>query len=305
MNKFEIRPQEIYLLERYSSTAYFKDMTDAFQNMLDIAEKALEEFMSDIPYDYRINGISAQPDLVWGENVLPNFRNASLILKKANNLLESGDLTALEYASNIEACFRGQRVDYPAEWMSQAYYDGFIAWQDKASLYSMNIYATGFAFWAMGDLTNGYDENSRGLLNLPNSLPIYRVNPSFMVMTGETVPQDGIYIPMIQEASAQLMLKGEEVVEALVGLDEGQFISREASQWALVERIADEGGSLAAMNVSALKGFACQKCPQSGNWWSPANESQSHYFKQGDIFPEIKNNTWGETIWYLEVINKE
>ena len=59
MKKFDIRAQEIYLLERYSSTAYFKDMTDAFQNMLDIAEKALEEFMSDIPYDYRINGISA------------------------------------------------------------------------------------------------------------------------------------------------------------------------------------------------------------------------------------------------------
>ena len=112
---------------------------------------------------------------------------------------------------------------------------------------------------------------------------------------------------MIQEASAQLMLKGHDAMAALVGLSESglQYAREEPTEWILVERIADEGGSLATMNVSALKGFVGQKCTQSGNWWSPANESQSGYFKQGDVFPEIKNNTWGETIWYLEVTNKE
>ena len=29
------------------------------------------------------------------------------------------------------------------------------------------------------------------------------------------------------------------------------------------------------------------------------------YSKQGEIFPEITNSAWGETIWYLEVTNKK
>ena len=45
-------------------------------------------------------------------------------------------------------------------------------------------------------------------------------------------------------------------------------------------------------------------CQRSGDWYSPANQSQSRYFEQGEIFPEIANNAWGETIWYLEVTNK-
>ena len=36
----------------------------------------------------------------------------------------------------------------------------------------------------------------------------------------------------------------------------------------------------------------------------PAKKSQSRYFEQGEIFPKIENNDWGETIWYLEITNK-
>ncbi|PRO21072.1 hypothetical protein B9W69_22245, partial [Acinetobacter baumannii] len=75
MSQFEIRPQEIYLLERYSSPAYFEELVIAFKNMLDAAENALELFMQDLPYDYRDRHISEQPDVVWGEHVLPNFRS--------------------------------------------------------------------------------------------------------------------------------------------------------------------------------------------------------------------------------------
>lgn len=65
MPQFEIRPQEIYLLERYSSAEYFKELIDAFKNMLNVAENALELFMQDLPYDYRNRHISQQPDVVW------------------------------------------------------------------------------------------------------------------------------------------------------------------------------------------------------------------------------------------------
>lgn len=32
---------------------------------------------------------------------------------------------------------------------------------------------------------------------------------------------------------------------------------------------------------------------------------EKRYFEQGEIMPEIENNSWGETIWYLEVTNKQ
>ena len=53
MSQFGIRPQEIYLIERYSSVEYFKELVDAFENMLNAAENALQVFMQDLPYDYR------------------------------------------------------------------------------------------------------------------------------------------------------------------------------------------------------------------------------------------------------------
>ncbi|GAM32470.1 hypothetical protein P23_2997 [Acinetobacter calcoaceticus] len=30
---------------------------------------------------------------------------------------------------------------------------------------------------------------------------------------------------------------------------------------------------------------------------------QKRYFNQSEIMPEIKDNTWGETIWYLDLEN--
>lgn len=306
MSQFIIRPQEIYLLERYSSPEYFKKLLDAFQQMLDAAEMALEIFMQDLPYDYRDRHISQQPDVVWGEHVLPNFRSTLASLNLGYRQLLGGDLSALQYAGNVETDFRSQRIDYWPDWMDQESLALFDQWQMKASIYATNIYATSFAFWVSDFLTALYVDGSRGDLNLPLSLPIYRIRLDRIVNTGETVAQDGIYIPLISHASAQLMLEGTEVMEALVGLSDSglQFKSRESTQWALVERIADEGGTNTVVETPNLKALAGQVCPKSGQWWSPTNQSQSRYFQQGEVFPGVENNAWSETIWYLEQSNK-
>ena len=57
--------------------------------------------------------------------------------------------------------------------------------------------------------------------------------------------------------------------------------------------------------MKSLCNKAGQTCQRTGNWWSPANQLQSRYFEQGEVFPEFENNSWGETIWYLEVTNKK
>lgn len=306
MSDFEIRPQEIYLLERYSSPEYFREMTDAFKEMLDVAEQALEIFMSDLPYDYRDRHISSQPDIVWGEHVLPNFRSTMEALNYGYKILLEGDLSTLQYAGNVMTDFRAQGLDYWADWMDQINYRSFNEFRDKVSNLASNIDSTVFRSWPFTYLTTNYDPHYFGTLNLPESLPIYRYNPHIKISTGETVPQDGIYLPQINEVSAQLLLKGHPVGEALVGLDPycPQYDHKEAASWMLVERIADEGGSLESFQVEILKASAGQRCMKSGHWWSPANQSRSRYFEQGDVLPKVDSD-WGETIWYLEVTNKQ
>lgn len=306
MQKFEIRPQEIYLLERYSSAEYFKELVDAFKQMLEAAERALDIFMSDLPYDYRARHISEQPDVVWGEHVLPNFRSTMESLDYGYKRLLEGDLSALQYAGNVLTDFRSQRIDYWPDWMDEKNLALFDYWQSKASQLASNINCTVFGDWPITFLSSDYDDKDFGELKLPESLPIYRQNFDVQIRTGEKVPRDGIYLPQIIDASAQLLLKGHDAQQALVGLSKSglQYNHKELSEWILVERIADYGGSIETFQIENLKGFAGQKCPESGNWWSPANGSASRYFKQGEIFPKIENNSWGETIWYLEITNR-
>lgn len=58
-------------------------------------------------------------------------------------------------------------------------------------------------------------------------------------------------------------------------------------------------------NAEKLSVLGGQPCPKEGYWYTLAQENSHQYFKQGEIFPEIENNAWGKTIWYLEVTNQE
>lgn len=199
MTQFEIRPQEIYLLERYSSAEYFKELVEAFQNMLDAAERALDIFMSDLPYDYRDRHISEQPDVVWGELVLPNFRSTMDSLHYGYKELLEGDLSALQYAGNVTGAFRGQTADYLADWMDEVNYKQFKDWQNEASQFASNINGTVFGSWPVTFLTTEYDPEFFGELNLPESLPIYRLNPYIYINRRDST--DGWYLSSINRRS--------------------------------------------------------------------------------------------------------
>ena len=66
--------------------------------------------------------------------------------------------------------------------------------------------------------------------------------------------------------------------------------------------VLDEHGNIEG-EANRLRCEAGQPCPHSGEWYSPANDMQKRHFNQGEIMPEIKENTWGETIWYLDLEN--
>ncbi len=67
--------------------------------------------------------------------------------------------------------------------------------------------------------------------------------------------------------------------------------------------VLDEHGNVEG-EANRLRCEAGEPCPQSGEWYSPANGMQKRHFNQGEIMPEIKDNPWGETIWYLDIENE-
>lgn len=75
------------------------------------------------------------------------------------------------------------------------------------------------------------------------------------------------------------------------------------SDWPEGKRVKKTRTGLLGDNT--IKVLGGETCPQTGEWYSPANNMEKRYFEQGEMMPEIENNSWGETIWYLEVTNKQ
>ncbi|ENZ1200571.1 type VI immunity family protein [Acinetobacter baumannii] len=83
-----------------------------------------------------------------------------------------------------------------------------------------------------------------------------------------------------------------------------QWIARfdEDSHWPEGKRVNKIHAVL--LEQDAIKVLGGEICPKTGEWYSPANNMKKRYFTEGEIMPEIEDNAWGETIWYLEVTNK-
>ena len=297
-------PQEIYLLERYSSLDYFGEMRDAWAKMLDAAEEALRQFMTQLPADYRKRHQSMQPDVVWGGRVLPNFRSTMASLNRCFIELSHGDFSALSMAGGVKSDIKHQGFDYPADWMPQDLEEQFWHWQGVASVRASNISFTASASWNISDLSIRY-ASSRGPLNPPASWPMYRLNHSVTVKTGEPVQVAGIYLPACDDSCAEFLYRNNafpEADEANIGFDPKrmQRIGKAPTTWTLVERVADSGGGVPGADDPVLQGIrlrceAGHPCPREGMWFTPAAPDKRH-FKQGEVMPTIGGD-YGLTIW--------
>ncbi|HGW3737224.1 DUF3396 domain-containing protein [Acinetobacter baumannii] len=58
------------------------------------------------------------------------------------------------------------------------------------------------------------------------------------------------------------------------------------------------------LEQNKIKVLGGEICPKTGEWYSPANNMEKRYFTEGEIMPEIEDNAWGETIWYLDIENE-
>jgi len=300
-------PQEIYLLERYSSPEYFKQMRDAFAMAVQAAEDALDYVMHHLPPDYRKRQRWEQPDITWGTVVLPNFRDTLAILDKAYPQLLAGDPSVLGVAGNVKTAFTGQGRDYPEDWMPEPFIKRWDEGWLKATTMASNISFTAHIGWKMGSLSSRYGEESRGKLDAPTSWPVYRVNPKVRVATGGTAPADGIYLPDVDDSSPAFYSKGCEVVAANIGYNPKtmQRIGEADTVWTLVERVADFGGGTpgAADEISqgvVMRCIAGERCPRAGWWNTPAQVNSRRQFAAGEVMPDLGGD-YGATIWQWEL----
>lgn len=298
--------QEIYLLERYSSLAYFGAMRDHFAAMVKAANDALAEFMQHLPSDYRSRHLSEQPDAVWGERVIPNMQWVLDGLNDGYIQLAHGNLNALGQAGNVETTFAAINRDYSWDWMPQPFlgiadHENGEAWEK-----AINVNLTALAQWRPGSLSSRYKERNRGPLNPPETWPQYRLNPQVRVKTDDKVPRSGIYLPDVDRSCAQLLIEGHEAWGATVMRfpddPTSQAFDRVSTTWTLVQRIADEAGGIPGEEpwrthaAQRLRCEAGQPCPHDGWWFTPAAQGSRRNFRQGEVMPSLGGD-YGLTIW--------
>lgn len=303
-------PQEIYLLERYTSLESLEQVRDAWRVMLDYVEVLLDHFMRKLPPDYRHRPLPEQPDIVWGERVLPNFRDTMNYLEDACIKRAAGDFEALGRVVGVTGDIRGQG-DYWPGWMKEVLPEAEDKYYDllhRAGFLAKPIHRTISGIWSPGDLTTRYHEILSTLpLSPPPSWPVYRLNTQVKVKSGERTPVTGFYLPDVDNSFPTLLIKSDdelagEANEAYVGkmFSPDGYLS---CTWTLIERIADSGGGIPGKNnisgtdarVQRVPGG--QACPVSGWWYTPAAKDSRRYFNQGDTLPSIEGSSYGDTYW--------
>ncbi|NAR49098.1 hypothetical protein GPS60_16275 [Acinetobacter haemolyticus] len=271
---YSVNPKAAYLLEQFSSLEFFETMRNNYGLFLDSLEELFEIYMHNLPYNLRSLPYPEQADIQWGGAVLPNLRNTMDRIDSAYAKIKSGDFTYLRCTGEIRSNDKGLS-EFSPHWMDnlptakvKQCWDHYSVAKSYASIIS-NTYPT---YWNLDELVIDYPEDDifhEINLVLPDSYPVYRVNPEIIVKSNEKVEKTGIYICEQDRKRIEFMAASEEESRgvgsvAATGMDPDTFETFYGDcAWILVERIADEGGSSETIKAENLKGFAGQICQRS------------------------------------------
>lgn len=305
-------PQEIFLLERYTSLQYLGQLRDNWHELLEFVESRLSQFMQNLPPDYRNRALPEQPDIVWGEQVLPNFRDTFDSLCSGYIKLSHGDLDGLNSAHGVRSDFKGQ-LEFSAEWMGEEGVRTYRHLLSQALVRASNIISTLGAYWSAGTLSPGYTPEDRGPLDAPDTWPGYALDPSTTARTGQPPPRPGIYVPDQSNSSAQFL--GPDIDEApecsiflgmqslyIPGTSEnyGEEALHQTAPctWTLVKKVAHQRKitSLNAPQDFQRRVASGELCPEDGYYFTPAQLNSRRKFKRGETMPSL-NSQYGATIW--------
>jgi hypothetical protein len=248
MSNTPLVAQEVYLQERFSSVEHLWALRCAWKAMLDHAENMLTRYQQQLPNGYADRHISQQPDQVWGQHVLVQFRYTMALLDYSHQQRQQGDWTALNVACGAITDLRSQSMDYPADWMDEVEAkaaDQFAVLRDQACDLAWPMVRTIEGVWQPGDLSGHYTTLHPNLpLNLPASLPTYRLNTNVTVKTGERTTVTGFYLPDVANSFPTLLIQSDDerwglACAAMVSTqdrDKNWFSSEQACTWTLIEQ---------------------------------------------------------------------
>lgn len=312
-------PQEIYLLERYTSAEYFGQLRDTWQEIVAHLEKCLNEFMRNLPLDYHDRPLPEQPEAVWGERVIPNFRDTLQSLNDGYAKLLGGDIAGLEYCHGPLNDFKGQ-TDFWSGWMARSDENIYGELLNKAVQLASNIRSTAGAYWNPLTLSSRYDALSRGPLDAPKNWPMYQLDSAVSVKSDEPLSISGISLPEIDNSCAEFLsteyetaplarvyVGDKDLVEPDTGLKYGQqavHIEKPCS-WRLVKRVSGIGAAStpSLLDSAVLRVAAGTACPLAGIYFAPAKDNSRKRFIKGEVMPAF-DSAYGETIWQWD-INQE
>ena len=168
--------------------------------------------------------------------------------------------------------------------------------------------------WAPGSLTHyfaqigSHDSSFKydPVTPPPLTYPVYRLNESVKMKTGEEIPQTGFYLPDLPDSFPRLQVKSRQAGQTRIPKNDPEYPGSRMlapCTWTLIEKVADSGSELGA----AVNQFqqptnlrAGQPATHSGYWFTVAQENSRQYFKQGQVLPEIKHQDWGEVYWQFD-----
>ncbi|WDZ50119.1 hypothetical protein LF296_12380 [Acinetobacter vivianii] len=194
--------------------------------------------------------------------------------------------------------------------------DGFIAffngsnWIEvnritPSALYSITLCPDGKSVLISGQygtlLKGNIDDGFKSLKNRSINAIFY--NAAFYQEAIYIASEQGLYVYSDSEYSIvpelsdiQGVISVEEKDGILWVLSYKQLIRFDGKTWDKINHPDND-----EIQYSQLKCRVGEICPRSGDWWSPAINMEKRHFDQGETMPEIPNNPWGETIWYLDI----
>lgn len=302
-------PKEIYLLELFSSPTYLAELRDTWGDMVQHLEHCLDHFMRNLPSNYRRRPLPEQPDIVWGERVLPNFRSTFQSLCDGVISLSHGDAKALSCANGPMNDHKGQ-AEYSAEWLGEKDFALYYERLDKAYQMAANICATANCYWRPGGL--GDPRIVGAAINLPADLPHYQPVELSKVATGAPVKTAGVYLPDVDSSCPEylsphkvapnaIVLKGvEDLLHPSTGAKYGEkpVFQQVPCIWTQIERTGfnHRPGSTSLVHAEVHRTPGGHACTASGYYFTPSHAGSRRYFEKGTLMPTF-DSSYGATIW--------
>ena len=333
IDKVEIFPKEIYLIEQFLSYEYYYETVKLWEELIEYAEELLDKYSAHLAPDHRAQHPSHQADYVWGTIVLPNFKATLHHLIDGLEELKEGYLPILGRMSSVGNDIIAQERDYPCDWMGEINKDADQEFQDKITVVSTranNIYVT-FDYSPQWDYKWFEDMYSKwGIdvihynpvdvgVKMSNPLPIYRLNYDIRVETDHPIMVSGIYRSTEPYSACKFLMKEKNIYDGMFGdwvtapqvrsfqnnpdhftKDTLENSRRVKTTWILVERVTEQNNADIILNNSKISQKGGAKVLKTGYWTTPAQPNTRSYFKKDEILPKLSQTDWGEVYWYFD-----